>query len=341
MRAEAGCSPTPGARFVQPACYTDAVKTVQAISRPASRLRPVTLAFISLGILALIWGYSWPVMKIGMQYVQPFTFAALRALVGAILMIVILPVAGRSLRPRAIGWTALLGLFQTTGFLGFAMWALQNGGAGKTSVLVYTMPFWLLLMAWTFLHERLRGTQWAAVGLALAGLVLVLSPWKLHGIVSSLLAVGAGFSWAASCIVMKMMRRRFQVDALAITSWQMLFGSLPLVLIGALTTTRSPVWSGSFIAVFLFMVIPASGVAWVLWAYVTKTLPTGTVSVGSLIIPVIGVAASWIQLGERPALAEAIGIPLIVIALAIVSLRDVLAGRRITTSAPQMPDATP
>jgi drug/metabolite transporter (DMT)-like permease len=317
------------------------VNTAQPTAQPVSRLKPVTLAFISLGVLALIWGYSWPVMKVGMQYTQPFTFAALRAFVGAILMIAILPLARRPLRPTAVAWTALLGLFQTTGFLGFTMWALENGGAGKTSVLVYTMPFWLLLMAWTFLQERLRGAQWAAVGLALAGLVLVLSPWRLHGIASSLMAVGAGFSWAASCIVMKMMRRRFKVDALSVTSWQMLFGSLPLVLIGVLTATRSPIWTGSFIAVFVYMVIPASGVAWLLWAYITKSLPTGTVGVGSLIIPVIGVASSWIQLGERPGVAEAIGIPLIVVALAIVSLRDIIGGRRATAPAIGHQEATP
>ena len=56
------------------------------------------------------------------------------------------------------------------------MWALESGGAGKTSVLTYTMPFWLLLLAWAFLGERLRGVQWLAVALALAGLVLVLEP---------------------------------------------------------------------------------------------------------------------------------------------------------------------
>jgi drug/metabolite transporter (DMT)-like permease len=304
------------------------VNTAQPTAKPISRLSPVTSAFISLGILALIWGYSWPAMKVGTHYAQPFTFAAMRALVGAVLMIAILPLAGRSLRPTAVAWTALLGLFQTTGFLGLTMWALQSGGAGKTSVLVYTMPFWLLLMAWTFLQERVRGAQWAAVGLALVGLVLVLSPWRLHGIASSLMAVGAGFSWAASCIVMKMMRRRFQVDALSVTSWQMLFGALPLLVIGGLTADRSPVWTGSFIAAFVYLVIPASGVAWVLWAYITKSLPTGTVGVGSLIIPVIGVASSWIQLGERPSVTEAVGIPLIVAALAIVSLRDTFGGRR-------------
>ena len=46
--------------------------------------------------------------------------------------------------------------------------ALAGGGAGRTSVLVFTMPFWTMLMAWPVLHERVRGTQWLAVAFALS-----------------------------------------------------------------------------------------------------------------------------------------------------------------------------
>ena len=120
-------------------------------------------------------------MKIGLGYAQPFTFAALRTFLGALSLLPLLIVLRRSLRPQAVGYTIVIGLLQTTGFVGLLMWALQSGGAGKTSVLTYTMPFWLLLLAWAFLGERLRGTQWLAVGLALAGLLLVLEPVAAAG----------------------------------------------------------------------------------------------------------------------------------------------------------------
>jgi drug/metabolite transporter (DMT)-like permease len=47
----------------------------------------------------------------------------------------------------------------TTGSVGFSTWALESGAAGKTAVLVYTMPFWVLLLAWPILAERIRGLQ--------------------------------------------------------------------------------------------------------------------------------------------------------------------------------------
>jgi len=105
------------------------------------------LAILALALLAVVWGYNWVVMKIGLRYAQPFTFATLRTFLAAVSLFVLLLILHRPLKPRALRLTLLVGLLQTTGFVGLIMWALQSGGAGKTSVLTYTMPFWLLLMA--------------------------------------------------------------------------------------------------------------------------------------------------------------------------------------------------
>ena len=105
------------------------------------------------------------------------------------------------------------------------MWAVSLGGAGKVSILAYTMPFWLLMLAWPILREPVRGLQWGAVIFALAGLISILGPWNMHGLQSSLLAVAAGFVWALSSIVVKIMRSRHDIDLLTLIAWQGLFGS--------------------------------------------------------------------------------------------------------------------
>ncbi len=215
------------------------------------------LGALALALLALIWGYNWVVMKIGLEYAQPFTFSALRTFFGALSLFALLVVLRRPLKPPPLGYTIVIGLLQTTGFVGLLMWALESGGAGKTSVLTYTMPFWLLLLAWAFLGERLRGVQWLAVALALAGLVLVLEPWHLQGAFSSALAVAGGFCWAASAVVVKRLQARHEVDVLSLTTWQMLFGSLPLLLIAALTWQGSPEWTTQFVLALVYNVILA------------------------------------------------------------------------------------
>ena len=286
------------------------------------------LGALALALLALIWGYNWVVMKIGLEYAQPFTFSALRTLLGALSLFALLIVMRRPLRPPALGHTIVIGLLQTTGFVGLLMWALESGGAGKTSVLTYTMPFWLLLLAWAFLGERLRGVQWLAVALALVGLVLVLQPWNLHGAFSSALAVAAGFCLAASAIVVKKLQRRQEFDVLSLTTWQMLFGSLPLVFIAALTWQSGPEWTTAFVWALVYNVILANALAWFLWLLALRHLSAGAAGIATLATPVLGVTAAWIQLGERPSAGEAAGMACIIGALVIVTVRGLLAGRR-------------
>ena len=115
---------------------------------------------------------------------------AMRAVLSAAFLFPVIAALHRPLRLQAPLFTAIIGILQTTGFVGLITWALEQGAAGRTSVLVYTMPFWLLLMAWMFLGERVRGLQWPAVIIALVGLVLVLRPWQLEGTVRTLLEDG-------------------------------------------------------------------------------------------------------------------------------------------------------
>lgn len=290
--------------------------------------RGYKLPIAALLLLALIWGYSWVVMKIALDYVQPFAFAALRTALGGVALFLLLPLLRRPVKPKAFWPTALLGLLQTTGFVGMLTWALENGAAGKTSILTYTMPFWLLLMAWVVLGEKLKGFQWVAVGLALVGLVLILSPWRLEGKTSDFLAVGGALFWAASAVYAKILRRRHEVDLLSLTAWQMLLGSVPLIVISALTWKGPPVWTGTFIGALIFVAILGNALAWVLWLYILNSFRAGTAGLATLLTPVIGISAAWIQLGEQPGVVEGLGMIAVVGALLLTGLWELLRGRR-------------
>jgi drug/metabolite transporter (DMT)-like permease len=290
--------------------------------------RSYRLPIAALLLLALIWGYSWVVMKIALDYVQPFTFAALRTFLGAVALFIALPLLRRPLRPKALGPTALLGVLQTTGFVGLLTWALEDGGAGKTSILTYTMPFWLLLMAWVVLGEKLKGFQWVAVGLALCGLILILSPWRLEGKTSDYLAVGGALFWAASAVYAKILRKRHEVDLLSLTAWQMLLGSIPLIVIAITTWTGPPEWTGTFIAALIYVAILGNALAWILWLYILNAFRAGTAGLATLLTPVIGISSAWIQLGERPGLLEGLGMIAIVGALLLTGVWGLVRGRR-------------
>ncbi|WP_199336625.1 DMT family transporter [Oscillatoria sp. FACHB-1407] len=286
-----------------------------------SKRTPPQVAILALIGLAMIWGYNWVVMKIAVRDAAPFDFAAIRAFFGSLSLFLLMVWLRKPLKPVAIAETVVCGVLQTTGVVGLIAWALVSGGAGKTAVLNYTMPFWALILAWIFLKERLRGLQWLSVGLSLVGLVLVLLPLSLTGgLLSEALAVSAGISWAMSAIILKKINHRPAFDVLSFTTWQMLFGSIPLILV-AIAIPAPPIhWTPSFIAALLYNILPGGAIAWLLWFYALNELPTGVASLGTLAIPVVGVFAAWIQLSEVPSLTEWLGIALILIALILNSM---------------------
>ncbi len=307
----------------------------------ASPHRTRDLGVLALVLLGPIWGYGWVATKVALDYSDALTFAALRVPPSAALLFVVMIVLRRPLRPPPLGWTMLIGLFQTTFFVGLVITALHDTGAGRVSVLTYTMPFWLLLLAWAFLGERLRGAQWLAVALALAGLVLVVRPWAFSDALSGVLTVLGGFSWALSALLVKLLQRHHTVEVLSLTTWQMIFGSIPLVIVAAVTYSGGPEWTFDFWWGLVYTVVLANAVAWFLWLYALHALPAGAAGLGTLSIPVVGVVAAWLQLGEVPTLVEGIGMALIISALAVLAAYGILAGRRGTAAAGEEPDVRP
>jgi drug/metabolite transporter (DMT)-like permease len=279
---------------------------------------------MALIVLSAIWGYNWVVMKECLRYSGALDFAALRTSMGAVGLFALLIWKRKPLRPKEIPWTIFLGLLSTTGCIGFVTVALVTGGVGKTAILVYTMPFFALIMARPLLGEYIRGLQWIAVILAFAGLMTILEPWKLQSTtVSTLLALLSGISWAGSAIVMKIMRKRTDFDLVSLSAWQILFGSIPLVFL-ALTIPERPVeWSWYFAGGLIYTSIIGQSFTLLLWFYILNKLSVGMASMGTLATPVIGVACASIQLGERPSVLEGAGMFLILSALALLSYNGI------------------
>ncbi len=148
------------------------------------------LAGCGLVLLTLIWSYSWIAMKQVTLYIGAFDFTALRCIFGAIVLMAVLALRGRGMRPTPFGYTLAIALLQTCGMVGLAQWALMSGGAGKVAILSYTMPFWVVIMAALFLGERMRRLQYAAIVLAACGLLLVLQPWQLDFLLDEKRAAG-------------------------------------------------------------------------------------------------------------------------------------------------------
>jgi len=127
--------------------------------------------------------------------------------------------------------------------------------------------------------------------------------------------------------VVKRLQARREVDVLSLTTWQMLFGSLPLLLAAVLTWGDGPRWTSGFVLALVYNVSLGNTLAWFLWLFALRRLSAGAAGIATLATPVIGVAAASLQLGERPSAGEAAGMALIIGALTLLTVRGLLAGR--------------
>jgi drug/metabolite transporter (DMT)-like permease len=278
-------------------------------------------AFLALFILTLIWGYNWVVMKLAVQYASPFQFAALRTFLGAVMLFVVIAITKRPLALKEFPTMLLLGLLQTCGFTGLLIWALVEGSAGKTAVLSYTMPFWVMLFAWPMLGEKVQGWQWGAVLFALFGMVLIFDPLhiKSDGF-SMFLAVCSGISWAISAIFSKKLHLRApELDLLNITAWQTFLGCIPIIIVALVLPAPAIQWTQTFILTLVYSMFLSGSLAWVLWVYALQRLPAGSASMGTMLAPIFGVIAAWLQLGEKPTTIELTGMIFVAIALVLIS----------------------
>jgi drug/metabolite transporter (DMT)-like permease len=286
-------------------------------------------AYAALVLLAIIWGGNWVVMKLALRHADPIVFNIERTWVAVIAVFAVLLWQRRPLLPES--WIAVIvtGFFQTTVNFGATVMALKDGGAGRTAVLVFTMPFWTMLIAWPVLHERVRGTQWIAVAAALAGLTLVVEPWNWRGALApKLWAVLSGFGWSAATITIKYFQRQKSFDMLNFLAWQMLVGILPICLLPLFMSLPATNWNAEYWMLLLYTGVVSTAMGFLLWLAVLRHLPAGTAALNMLAIPPIALVTSMVVFGEQLTANEWIGIVLIGIGLVIISLRAWRGTRR-------------
>lgn len=295
--------------------------------------QPRSAPVAALAAMILIWGYSWVVMKIALRHAHPFDFAAIRVAIGCVLLFAVVKVRGRSLALPDYRMAFLLGMLQVALFVGLSHFALLHAGPGKTSVLVFTMPFWMIVFAHFIIHERMRGAQWSAVALAFAGLTLIVQPWHLTSLAGSLLAVAAGAVWAISAVLSKKWPAT-TADALLFTAWQLFFGFLALAALALLHPHEPVRWNLEFAWTLAFSAILATAIGWWLWTYVLARSRAGIAGLNALGIPVVAVIGSAIQLGERPPPLELAGMMAIGAALGLLAWLGLRAKGAVAAATP-------
>lgn len=285
-------------------------------------------AYVALAVLTLVWGFNWIVMKAAFVHAHPLEFNVERTWLATIVLFGVLFARRGRIWPHS--WRAVLvtAFFQTTINFAATTMAIAGGGAGRTSVLVFTMPFWTLVIAWLVLHERVRRMQVIATAFAFAGMLLVVEPWAWEGdLAPKLWAVLSGFGWAAGTISMKYFQRQRGFDMLAFVTWQMVLGALPLTLLPWWFDVPATQWSVAQAGLLVVVGVVSTAGGFLAWMEILRWLPAGTASLNMFAVPVIALLSSMAVFGERLAPNDWAGIAMIGAGLGLIIGQTLLGGR--------------
>ncbi|MBP1153323.1 MULTISPECIES: DMT family transporter [unclassified Paenibacillus] len=253
---------------------------------------------VMIVILCLIWGFNWVVMKQANTVFPPVLFAGYRFGLGAAVLLIFY-VYKRVPLPDKKDWKWIIacGLLHTTYFNIAIQLALNDMSAGLTSVLTYSMPLWLTVMAHYWIPgERLTLAKTAGVILGIAGLFLTLDVHLGGGYSVFFLALSSGVTWAVSTVIMK--RKLVHCDNMQFTTWQMAVGAAGLFLYSFLFEHTESDWGIMPVLYIVFAGVVASAFAFILWYRILSTLEASKASVSLLMVPVVGVLSGVLVLNE-------------------------------------------
>ena len=283
---------------------------------------------ITLVVLWLVWGTSWPAMRTVFLELPVWQFRAVTCAVGGIVLLGIAMVQDRSRwkAPRRI-WPRLI----LAAFLNMTCWhilvgfGLQIVGAGHAVIVCYTLPVWTALLGGLFYGERISARMLAALVLGIAGVAVLLSAgfdasgdwFRGEQPLGFAFVLLAAITWAAGTLVVKHYDWGVSMNAMA--GWQLLIGLIPIALI-AFVSEPFVLHRASLEATLagFYVLFVAIVMGYALWFRVVQSMPVTVASIGTMMIPVIGLASGALMLGEPFGWREFLALALVLSAIALV-----------------------
>ena len=280
------------------------------------------------GLAALLtvivcWGLTWPVNKVLLEDLSPAWMMALRSAIATFGLFAIALARGRLVVPPRADLPVVLSitLLHMVGFGVLAAWGLRLVPTGRSVVLAYTTPLWVVPGAWLFLGERLTARRIIGVSVGLIGLITLFNPtafdWtSRNAILGNGAILIAALLWAAS--ILHIRGHRWRATPLDLVPWEMLLATAIVTpLAYALDGAPAPTWSGRLVALLLYAGIPGTAVAYWATALASRNLPAVTTALGLLATPVLSVVVATLWLGEPLTVALVVAIVLILGGVAI------------------------
>lgn len=286
---------------------------------------------ISILLTTIFMGSSFPTGKylIAVENTPPLLIGGVRFIIAGVIMLVltiinrncfsIIPKSGES-KLRGLALVTTIGLLQTAGTMGFLNLALAYGvSSSMSSIILFTNPLWLALLAHFFLKDKLTFKKVSALLLGIAGVSTCIGLDSTAFNFGSLFALLGSFCWSINTIITK--KVPFDNGPWVFTGWQLLLGGVFLYLFSlplheGYDFLNLGLWGWIW---FVWLIIPASVGSFGLWFFSLGQKGATVASSFLFLVPVFSTIFSIIGLHEKFSLNLLIGGVMVVSALVLVN----------------------
>jgi probable blue pigment (indigoidine) exporter len=260
-------------------------------------------------IASLGWGLNFPIMKHLLTEWPPLSSRGLCGIVGAVALALIAVLRQQSLRvpDKMRLHLALVSTLTIGGWVAFMGIALLWLNASEAAVLGISIPVWVALLARPILGERLSLLRAVALAAALAGITVLIGGNGIGASVEKLPGIACALAGAVCAALGTVLTKHFPLamPPLSLAAWQIGIGCAPIAIVGlALERPQLAALSPVGWASMVYMTLIQFCLCYVCWFAALERLPAATASIGTLLVPVVGVLGASAMLNEPLGLRE-------------------------------------
>lgn len=287
-------------------------------------------SILAMLLLAVMWGLSIPITKLGLETVPPLMFTALRFLVAVPLLLIL--AAGRLRVPlRAVPSIIALGVMGITLGNVAQSFGVQGTSASVGTIISATIPIFIVIFASVRLGQPVARRHWTGLLAAFGGIALVavgsgsgvddLSKTTMAGVMwmlVSALAIAFYYIWSAELTD--------RCGMLPVAAWNAFAGFIAILPLAAYEmagasheVTAQAIWA----AIYLGVIVTVAG--FLLWLYILRAVPARVAASVQYLQPVFGITAASFMFGDQlsPLFVAGVAVILVGLALAVSNKRAV------------------
>ena len=278
-------------------------------------------------LAGVLWGTSFPLIKVGLSTIDPFAFVFWRFLVASVTLLIVMRLLGKlKFKITAKKLLVFLGIVNGAGYL-LQYVGMNYTTTAKAALFINLSAMWVALLSPKLLGESFSRTKIAGVLFGLAGIIFVSTNLDFSGLsggqlIGDVMLLVSGVAWAIFMIYNKKLITGSTSAVFQSMTWVLVLTLLSMVPFTVFAGPRLFDLSGMAWAAIAYMAIVCWVLPYYLWLEGLKHLSAFTSSVLLLSEVVVAVVASVVLLKEPVTVFSTIGAFFIIIAIALVSVRD-------------------